>query len=440
MNTFELDFTYVVAGLVAALPMVALAQSPAVSVDLFNSLETEFVLSDDFRGQKSELIYEPELLVEFRDGSTISAIGRIRADFDDNISPGKPQRWERADYARPHDLSDDIQLELRELYWDTTIGDAFLRLGKQQIVWGQADGLKVLDVLNPQSFREFILDDFEDSRIPLWSANAEIPVGEGLLQLVWIPETTYDELAEPGATFDFTSSRIVPALPQDTAITKFLQVKPSRLVKDSDFAIKYSLFTNGWDLSVNYAYHYVDRPVTRVVASGPGLEIEQSFERTHLLGGTFSNVFGDFTLRGEIGFSTDQYFLSSTTENGVDDSEELTYVLGLDFQGWRDWFVSGQLFQSIVPDHRNGFLRDEVATRATFLVRRDLFNDSLQLEGLLVQSIDDSDGVLQLEISYELTSSLKFIVSGDYFFGSHQGLFGQFDEKDRFSAGFEYGF
>ena len=61
-------------------------------------------------------------------------------------------------------------------------------LGRQQNVWGKADGLKVLDLVNPQDFRELILDDFDDSRIPLWAVNAEIPVAEVVVPLVWIPE------------------------------------------------------------------------------------------------------------------------------------------------------------------------------------------------------------------------------------------------------------
>ena len=63
----------------------------------------------------------------------------------------------------------------------------------------------MLDVLNPQDFREFVLDDFEDSRIPLWSVNAEVPLGPLVAQLVWIPDRTYHDLPEPGATLTLVS-------------------------------------------------------------------------------------------------------------------------------------------------------------------------------------------------------------------------------------------
>ncbi|MGV6826253.1 MAG: RNA polymerase-associated protein rapA [bacterium] len=74
---------------------------------------------------------------------------------------------------------------LKELYIDTTLADWSLRLGKQQVVWGTADGIKLLDIINPTDFRELNQNAFEDSRIPVWMVNAERDVGEsGNVQLI----------------------------------------------------------------------------------------------------------------------------------------------------------------------------------------------------------------------------------------------------------------
>jgi hypothetical protein len=37
--------------------------------------------------------------------------------------------------------------------------ETYFTIGKQQVVWSKADGLKVLGVVNPQSFREFIMTE-----------------------------------------------------------------------------------------------------------------------------------------------------------------------------------------------------------------------------------------------------------------------------------------
>ncbi|MBF0447690.1 MAG: RNA polymerase-associated protein rapA [Magnetococcales bacterium] len=67
---------------------------------------------------------------------------------------------------------------LRELYLDTSVGAFDLRIGKQQVVWGTADGIKMLDLVNPTDWREFVQNTSEDSRIPLWMIKAETDVGE----------------------------------------------------------------------------------------------------------------------------------------------------------------------------------------------------------------------------------------------------------------------
>ena len=413
------------------------------TLEFSGMLETELALGiQDGDIQKAEFVLTPEFSVDLIPALRLTIIGRLRGDTADDLEPGRPGQQNRSAFSKRLFAGDDVDLELREAYIDTKIGSTFLRIGKQQVVWGQADGLKVLDVINPQSFREFILDDFDDSRIPLWTVNAEIPVGDAFLQLLWIPDRTYDDIPEAGAAFAFTSPLIVPQVPAGVPVTILPLSRPEEFFGDSDVAAKVSLFTGGWDLSLNYAYHYFDRPVVRRQITGAGILVRQDYERTHLLGGTFSNVFGDFTLRGEVGFSSDRFFLTSDVADadGVIRSDELSYVLGLDYQGWTDWFISAQIFQSFVTDPARGLVRDKVDTTATLLVRRDFMNEALTAEALLIQSLNEGDGVLQASLEYEWRTNVRLKAGADFFYGKSQGLFGQFDEKDRVSMAIEVGF
>ena len=322
--------------LAATFGAAAKAEGIIDSIEFSGMFEGELAI-DTATGdaQKAEFVLTPEIGLDLTPSTRLTVIGRFRSDFEDQLEPGKPGQGNRSAFSKRLFIGERADVELREAYIDTEIGSTFLRVGKQQVVWGQADGLKVLDVLNPQSFREFILDDFEDSRIPLWMVNAEIPVGEGFLQLLWIPDNTYDDIPEPGATFAFSSPLIVPEVPPGVPVTILPPDRPDDILGDSDFAAKFSVFVGGWDLSLNYAYHYFDRPVVRREISPAGVIFRQNYERTHLVGGTFSNVFGDFTLRGEVGFSSNRFFLTEDTSDadGVIHSGELSYVLGLDYQG-----------------------------------------------------------------------------------------------------------
>ncbi len=62
---------------------------------------------------------------------------------------------------------------LREIYADIFLGDFHFRWGKQQVVWGESDGLRLMDCINPlDSRRGFNLWDsdegYKNVRIPLW--------------------------------------------------------------------------------------------------------------------------------------------------------------------------------------------------------------------------------------------------------------------------------
>jgi hypothetical protein len=86
---------------------------------------------------------------------------------------------------------------IREAYVTKTVDlDAgkqlFLKLGKQQVVWGRTDLFRVLDVINPVDYsRNNIYDELQDIRIPMWIAQAEWRLGgseslqERNFQLVW---------------------------------------------------------------------------------------------------------------------------------------------------------------------------------------------------------------------------------------------------------------
>ena len=68
---------------------------------------------------------------------------------------------------------------LREAYVDTTVEDWSIRAGKQQVVWGTADGMKLLDMINPTDYGEMAQNQMEDSRIPVWMINAETTDTDG---------------------------------------------------------------------------------------------------------------------------------------------------------------------------------------------------------------------------------------------------------------------
>jgi len=416
-------------------------------IDFRGTVEIETALeTNDGDIQKSDFVLTPELQYELNSWGSLTLIGRLRADPADNLEPGRPsvQNDARSPLSQRRFIGDAVDIELREAYLDIYRGNLFLRLGKQQVVWGQADGLRVLDAVNPLHFREFILPEFEDSRIPLWMANVEWMVGPVTAQFLWIPDHTYDDVPVEGV-FAVTSPRLAPRPPEgfEGAITLAERDRPDRLFADDDYGMRLAGFAGGWDWSVNYLYVFDDAAVfRRAVEDEETLSVTPQYERTHLLGGSASNAFGKFTVRTELGLRTNKFILTAAPddEDGVFDSAELSYVIGLDYQADGDTFLSGQVFQSYLVDHDPMALRDQLDTTFSILARREFWNDTLEAEILALHNLNDDDGLVQLSLGYDLTSSIILTVGADVFYGDSNGLFGQFNKTDRVRLGIEIGF
>ena len=87
---------------------------------------------------------------------------------------------------------------LRELYMDTTVNDWDIRLGKQQVVWGTADGIKLLDMINPTDWSEFNQNTPADARIPVWMINAEKYLDNGANVQVILSQAKGNKIAGLG--------------------------------------------------------------------------------------------------------------------------------------------------------------------------------------------------------------------------------------------------
>src|SRR2546428_4327207 len=69
-----------------------------------------------------------------------------------------------------------------------------LRLGRQQVTWGETDNFRALDIINPLDLRwHWSREPWEDIRIPLWMARAIYDIGklgpleESFVEGIWIP-------------------------------------------------------------------------------------------------------------------------------------------------------------------------------------------------------------------------------------------------------------
>lgn len=413
----------------ALLPITAMAdvENASLTMDLTYGYSRE---SSDTIEVLMELV--PTLDISLGENSSLVTSARLRADARDKLEPGRPNRDTFAHRTKPLYLGNFGTAELRNFYVEIRSVNGVARLGKQQIVWGRLDGLKVLDLVNPQDFREFILDDFSNSRISLWSAYFDYNLGNWRAELALIPDGTGHAIPRRGAWFELTAPRFRYGAASDQQGLPVTTEMPSQALDDAAAGLRLSRQFNTLELAF-VAYTGNDaEPLGRIVATNSGLAVERFYERRSAYGFSVDVGLGPFVLRTEYAYQPDRMF--NTWSSGMLDTVALDQhrgAIGFDLDGPLGIFVNAQYLVDTVAAAPANLVRPGRDRLATLFLRRSFAYDSIVLGARWYHSLTDDDDLAALSVEYQFNDSTSIELAAQYFSGIEAGLFGQFRERDR---------
>ena len=322
---------------------------------------------------------------------------------------------------------------LREIYVDGSISNLSFRLGKQQVVWGEAVGLKITDIINPQDFREFILDDFIDSRIPLWMLKLEYSLGEYDIETLFIPDFEPDRPAETGSEWTMPSPFSYPRKPVS---------RPDDGFESMEIGFRLSRFLRGWDISSSYFYTWDDSPALHIKEENSEKKVFPEHHRHHTIGFTFNNAFGKWVPQGEFAFNIDKFFRIKETEvaEGVTRKNNLFYMTGADYTVNDNLLVNGQFIQQIIFNYKEGMIDDEIENTFSIFFQSNFMNETLKPDLLILYSANDGAFLIRPKTAYDLTDEIKLTLGADIIAGEAKGFIGQFNNNDRIYFETKYSF
>ena len=464
--------------LILILVFVFLA-SNADAVDINDNLtisgkiknETSIRSNDTGDFQKIENTVELGVDYRFKDNLHFFILGRYFYDgiYDAESRYESLKHYDNLAYPR------DSDVWLREAYVDYLSDRLDVRLGKQQVVWGTADGVKILDTVCPTDMREFTLDDFSDSRIPLWMAKFEYsPVTDSTAQFLFIPDFEPNYTGPPGGPFTFRASKIGAESARDWAI-KDGRIATEKTADPDDWenwslGFRWLHVYKGFEYSLNYMYgfyssgaHYswFDPPLI-----GPpnplvnALHLQTRYERTHLYGGSFSKTItsgslSGLTIRGEFAYIHDVpgYYGIDGHPKGVVKVDNYNYVLGFDKYVVSNWLASFQFIQLISSKSRHkGYTMlsgstsgpaDQVETIVTLKMSTDFFYERVKPEVLALYGFNTKHiggWRISPKIGFDVADNWDVNIGIHVFGGDEQNIFGQFDKNDQVFTEVIYGF
>src|SRR4030095_2580152 len=148
----------------------------------------------------------------------------------------------------PSEVNDNMrkELSLRDAYLDFSFKKGGVRIGHQQIVWGESIGQFFADVVTPKDLREFLLPACEEVRLPIWALDLNLNLAEGLnLEGVFVPDPQVNKMPLPGSEFEF----FVPPPPPGVGLLFTEDLKPAWSPSNCGGGGRLSYLVKSWDLS-----------------------------------------------------------------------------------------------------------------------------------------------------------------------------------------------
>ena len=357
--------------------------------------------------------------------------------------------------------------------WDISVG-------RQVIVWGQADGFRLTDVLSARDSSEFIAFSGDDARLPSDGIRLRFFHDLFTFEAVAVPFFTPNKLPrfgfEDGAKnglyyIDTPDTYKTPFGSIPIRYTKTQSAKP-KMFTDTEAAARFSFFLPGIDFSVSGFYGWDKTP--RYVKSGyakKGLlnpaapfgllnpyvpkelhtNLNEEYYRIWMAGLDAAIPAGDVTIRLETAYIGGRYFEPKNllTEKSVNNlkkqtpdnvtlefnspkKHQLLMLAGIDWIK-SSWTLSAQYFEDLILNHKNDIERPMHKGFVSLNVSKTFLRETLKLSASGVIDVNYGSTFSTCSVGYALTDNISFALGGDVYAKGYDGK-GDFAPMHKISA------
>lgn len=230
----------------------------------------------------------------------------------------------RNDYNATVKSSFERNINLGEAYVSAELGDGYeITLGRQTIVWGTSDNLRVVDVINPLDRRELGMVDIEDTRLALGMVRGDYVSGPWTTTALVIPHIRFHKTAPAYSPYDSSNG----TAPQNDL--------PADELDNAELALSLRGNFSGWDISFHGANLYDDAGHKETVDG----EQRIRHARINMFGLTGDVALGNWLLKGEAAHFDGLQTLGDPGK----DFRRTDILAGIEFTGLTDASVSFEI-------------------------------------------------------------------------------------------------
>lgn len=393
-------------GLLAA-PAVAADSAVAMDNNYFlrlNSWDGNRLLDD--AGTLTQAEFWVKSKVDFGDAGTVRFNGWSRGQT-------------RAEESPVDGIARSSRGKIRELYWQLNRDSYLLKVGRQNIIWGRADGLNPTNNLTARDFTLLSAED-ADQYVGGKAVRADVTTGLGEFSAIWFPNAT---------------SHTLP-LAKTTGVSYSI-VSPEA---QTQWALKWQKSWNNLDGSLSYFDGVDPMPDISVGSIGPqGLVVQLKNNHTRVLGADISLATPGLVWRAE---AAQTYTDSTGPSDFSHKKSQFWIVAGVEKTFEHGWTASIQASHLRVPNYSSpadlgstvavqvaqqqaatSNQTDSVQNGAIWRISKRARNDALLAEVSGVALL--RNGVVRAKVSYALTDDYVAQIGLERYYGDSDTVFGQ---------------
>ena len=236
-------------------------------------------------------------------------------------------------------------LELRDTYIQGNLLPSLdIKVGRQIVVWGKSDNLRVCDVLNPLYLREVGMTDIRDLRLPVTLARLDYYWSDWNISGMAIPEIRFNDVPVYGGDFYFQDG---PMLEEEI---------PENSIENMEYALAINGIFSGWDIAFYYADIYDDAPYLYLesidlISPGPPPVYQPNLVLKHarldMFGAAYNLALGNWLIKAEAA-----HFRGLIFFNTPDETYSRTDLLaGIEYAGFREITISLEALNRHLHDY-----------------------------------------------------------------------------------------
>jgi len=323
-------------------------------------------------------------------------------------------------------------LQLTDTYIQGKItSDIDLKIGRQIVVWGKSDSIRVTDVINPLDNRLPGMTDIEDLRLSVAMAKLDYYLGDWNFSFMAIGESRI-MLEAPARSEYFPVDSIFAAAPDPFSDLK----TPSSSWDNMQYAFSANGTFSGWDLSFYMAevldqkWHFNYANGTRIV------------NKIDMLGSAVNIALGSWLLKSEIAFLDGVAY--NTTAN---EKNRLDALLGFDYMGISDTTISVEVANKHIFDYEVQMKNqsdyvDKNELQTAIRVTSSFSNDTINVSALLSMfgSSWENGGFGRVWIEYEIADALNANFGIVDYVGGEKPMMEALRDNDKVFADITYSF